>query len=361
MKGYGIVSYGVSIPKWRLPVDETLAVWRNSSPELIKDGQGVIERGVLGFDEDSNTYAIEAVNESIERNPSVSKVNALFYGTCTNPYDSRPSSTIIIEACDYDYSTLTADVQFSGKSGTTAMIMASGMVGSGLAEKAVAVAADTINRHTSPGDLTEPYAGCGGAAFVLGTENVIATIDGYESYCTDLSDNFRVEGERYIRSGMLLGQAKNDVGVYDHVINSGTKLMKKMNTKPEDYKYIVAQQTTPAVAYRIGQKLCFSKEQVAPSIFSETIGDTGAASILIGLAKVLDRAKAGEKILVVSYGFGAGSDAISLTVTDSIGNMHGKVATVDEHVASKMMIDYPTATKNEFKYIRPSHPINAYL
>lgn len=360
MKNVGIISYGVSLPKRRLPIDATLDIWKNTSRDLIIK-QGVTERGVLGVDEDSNTYAVQALNEAIEKNEDAAQVGALLYGTCTNPYDSRPSSTIIAEAVDYSYDTFSTDIQFSGKSGTTAMIMALGLVQSGLAGKAAAVAADTINRHTSPGDLSEPYAGCGGAAFVLGSENIIATVDGIASWSKDLSDNFRVEGERYIRSGMLLGPAKNEVGLYEHTVNAGKLLMEKLGTRPEDYDYAVFQQTTPRVAYGCAKKLGFQEGQVKPSIYAGTVGDAGCASTLIGLAKVLDKAKAGEKIFVVSYGFGAGADAIALTVTEDIKRLQGITDTVEEHLRNRDVLDYGTAMKCEFKYIRPSHPINAYL
>ena len=72
--------------------------------------------------------------------------------------------------------------------------------------------------------------------------------------------------------------------------------------KPEDYTYAVCQQNTPATSYGIAKQLGFTKEQVSPSIYADFIGDTGSASVLIGLAKVLDVAKPGEKIFVISYG-----------------------------------------------------------
>ena len=80
MKNIGIISYGVALPKRRLPIDATLDIWKNTGRDLILK-QGVTERGVLGVDEDSNTYAVQALNEAIEKNGDAAQVGALLYGT----------------------------------------------------------------------------------------------------------------------------------------------------------------------------------------------------------------------------------------------------------------------------------------
>lgn len=361
MNKVGIVSYGIALPKRRLAVDEIIDLWKNSALDLIKERQGVKERGVLGFDEDGNTYAIAASKEALKRRGRPEDIDILYYGTCTNPYDSRPSGTIVAEALDLDYFTRVMDIQFSTKSGTTAMISAAGNVAAGWSKNAFVIGADTINRHTAPGDLLEPYASAGAGALILGSENLIAEIDAAESHSYDLSDGFRVEGERYIRSGMLLGSAKNEVGLYAQTVAAAKRLMEKEGTTASDYTYGVFQQNTPSTAYGIGRKLGFTKEQVRPSIYADVVGDTGSASVLIGLAKILDRAKAGDKILLVSYGFGSGADAISLTVTTEIEDGREKVKTVEKILANKTMVDYKTAMKMEYKYIRHSYPLNAYL
>lgn len=65
--------------------------------------------------------------------------------------------------------------------------------------------------------------------------------------------------------------------------------------------------------------------------------------------------------MLVSYGFGSGADAISLTVTEEIKDGRDKVKTVENILANKTMVDYKTAMKMEYKYIRHSYPLNAYL
>lgn len=360
-KPIGIVSYGVSLPYNRLPVDEIIELWLNSSLDTIKNVQGVLERSVLDTDEDASTLAVAAAREAFRRVPNAADVQALYYGSCTNPYDSRPSSTMVLEALDLPYSTKCCDLQFSLKSGTAALMNAYAMVKAGLSQQALAIGTDTINRHTAPGDLVEAYAGAGAGALVLGSENVIATVDDMESYSSDLSDGFRVEGERYLRTGMLLGSAKNEVGVDTHTLGAANALLARTGLKVEDFKYAVFQQTTPGFVRHCANLLGFKKEQYLPSIIADYVGDTGSASPLIGLAKVLDQAQPGDKIFLAGYGYGAGADVFVLTVTDHIAEVRGKVKTVQRHIDRKHMVDYKQAMKMEYKYLRHDYPLNAYL
>ena len=69
------------------------------------------------------------------------------------------------------------------------------------------------------------------------------------------------------------------------------------------------------------------------------VGDTGAASPLMGLMKVLDEAKPGDRVLVASYGARAGSDAISIKVNEQIVKRRGVISSVKEYLADKKHID----------------------
>ena len=365
-KPVGIVSYGISVPYHRLAVEEIIDLWKNSALDMIKVSQGVLERSVLDTDDDSNTLAVDAAKEAFKRKEGAGDVQAFYYGTCTNPYDYRPSSTMVLEALDLPYSTKCCDLQFSLKSGTAALMNAYAMVKAGLARQALAIGTDTVNRHTAPGDLVEPYAGAGAGALVLGTENVVCTVDDMESYSSDLSDGFRLEGERYLRTGMLLGSAKNEVGVDTHTLGAANALFERTGLKPADFAYAVFQQTTPGFVRHTASLLGFKKEQYLPGIFADRVGDTGSASPIIGLAKILDVAKPGDRIFLAGYGYGAGADVFVLTVTEEIETLRqaaakAKVRTVEEHLERKCMVDYKTAMKMEFKYIRHDYPLNAYL
>jgi hydroxymethylglutaryl-CoA synthase len=66
------------------------------------------------------------------------------------------------------------------------------------------------------------------------------------------------------------------------------------------------------------QKLGFKTEQVEQGLLSPVIGNTYSGASPLGLTVVLDVAKPGDRILMVSYGSGAGSDGFTFRVTKRI-------------------------------------------
>ncbi len=65
---------------------------------------------------------------------------------------------------------------------------------------------------------------------------------------------------------------------------------------------------------QIAKKIGFTDTQLETGFIVPTIGNTYSACSLLGLASVLQLAKKDQRVLVVSYGSGAGSDAFVLTM-----------------------------------------------
>jgi hydroxymethylglutaryl-CoA synthase len=63
---------------------------------------------------------------------------------------------------------------------------------------------------------------------------------------------------------------------------------------------------------------------------------------MIGLTATLDVAQPGDRILVVSFGSGAGSDAMALTVTDALPERRARARSTAEYIARRTQIDYAT-------------------
>ena len=72
------------------------------------------------------------------------------------------------------------------------------------------------------------------------------------------------------------------------------------------------------------------------------IGNTYAGAAIIGLTATLDIAQPGDRILMVSFGSGAGSDAFDILVTDKVTARAGLAMKTQEYIARRTEIDYAT-------------------
>ena len=99
--------------------------------------------------------------------------------------------------------------------------------------------------------------------------------------------------------------------------------MEEMGTTAADYTYAVFHQPNAKFPQRAASLLGFNDEQIKPGLLVPVIGNTYAGAAMIGLTAVLDVAKPGDRILMVSFGSGAGSDAFSLRVTEKIDERRG--------------------------------------
>lgn len=70
------------------------------------------------------------------------------------------------------------------------------------------------------------------------------------------------------------------------------------------------------------------------------IGNTYAGSAMIGLSAILDAAKPGDRILAVSYGSGAGSDAFDLRATEKIEAAQKRAPATRDYIKRRVQIDY---------------------
>ena len=205
-----------------------------------------------------------------------------------------------------------ADWQFACKAGTEAMVAAIGFVGSGMANYALAIGMDTAQGR--PGDALEYTAGAGGAAYLLGpAEDSLAVIDATYSYVTDTPDFWRRAYAKYPEHGQRF---TGEPAYFKHITEAGQTMLDATGTTPEDYRFAVFHQPNTKFPQRVAEMLGFKKEQIATGLLVPVIGNTYAGAAIIGLTAILDMAEPGDRIFMVSFGSGAGSDAFVLTVTE---------------------------------------------
>jgi hydroxymethylglutaryl-CoA synthase len=333
----GIIGYGAYIPQYRLPASEIARVWGGSD-----EGLPIKEKSVPGLDEDTITMSIEAARNALKRaelDPSL--LRAVWVGSESHPYAVKPSSTVVAEAIGAGEHIQAADLQFACKAGSEAMVAAMGLVGSGMADYAMAIGADTA--QAKPGDALEFTAAAGAAAFVLGpVEYSFAEIISSYSFVTDTPDFWRREYQRYPEHGQRF---TGEPAYFKHVSTAARTMMEESGTKASDYTYAVFHQPNAKFPRRLAKELGFSDDQIKTGLLSPVIGNTYAGASPLGLTAILDEAKPGDRILMVSYGSGAGSDALDIRVAESIGKHQKLALTTADYIARRVEIDYATYSR----------------
>ncbi|NYT02294.1 MAG: hydroxymethylglutaryl-CoA synthase [Methanosarcinales archaeon] len=339
----GIVSYGVYIPKYRIRVNEIARVW--GERDDIADNLQVFEKSVPDLDEDAVTMAVEAARDAIDRaGIDPCRIGAIYAGSESHPYAVKPTGTIVGEAVGASCNFTAADLEFACKAGTAAVQACLGLVSSNLIDLGLAIGTDVS--QGAPGDALEYTAAAGGAAFVIGREDLAAEIEGLYSFTTDTPDFWRREGMPYPKHG---GRFTGEPAYFKHVTSAARGLLAKMDARPEDYDYAVFHQPNGKFPARVARMLEFSRKQIEPGLVVPRIGNTYSGATLIGLAATLDQARAGERIFVTSFGSGAGSDAFSIRVTENIDKIRDSAPSVRDYMARAEYLDYARYAKHKGK------------
>jgi len=343
----GIVGYGSYLPRYRIKADDIAKQW-GMDPEAIKRGLMLYEKTVPGQDEDTITISVEATKNALRRariNPQ--DIGAVYIGSESHPYAVKPSGTILIDAVGIGPDVHVASFEFACKAGSEAMYLAYSLVKAGEMKYALGIGADTS--QGAPGDALEYSASAGGAAFIMGGENVIAEILFTHSYTSDTPDFWRREHEYYPRHA---GRFTGDPAYFRHIHNSAKRLLEKSKMTPKDFKYAVFHMPNGKFPQEVAKRLGFTKEQMEVGWIVPWMGNTYSGSSPTGLAAILDVAQAGDKIFMVSFGSGAGSDGFIFQVTKEIDNVRDLAPKLNYYLhENKIYLDYGQYAKFRHKII----------
>ena len=341
MKGIGIVSYGSNIPRYRIKVEEIASVWGKDGKSVSK-GLGVNEKSVPSVDQDTATISVEAARAALRRcSVDPQEIGAIYVGSESHPYAVKPTGTIVGEAIGATPDLMVADYEFACKAGTAGVQSCTALVKGNLVKYGLAIGADTS--QAAPGDALEFSASAGGGAFIIGRDNVIATINHTCSFTTDTPDFWRRAERKYPAHG---GRFTGAPAYFKHITSCATNIMEMADTKPEDYDYAIFHQPNGKFPIKVAKMLGFTYDQIKQGLLAPYIGNTYSGATMIGLASVLDVAKPGDRVFLTSYGSGAGSDGFDITVTDKIKDLaRDNAPTVAQMVEDKEYIDYGTYAK----------------
>jgi len=309
----GITSFGAYLPRLRLQRKAMAAANAWFNPGIAAQGKG--ERTMANWDEDAVTMAVEAARDALpdSRDPLTSRgsVGALLLASTTMPFADRQNAGIVSAALSLPETVSTADITGSQRAGLSALILA--------LEKAAAgdmpvLVASADRRATRAGATQEFQFGDGGAAFIVGKQNVAARLIGTNSTSVDFIDHFRGDGEefdynweeRWIR----------DEGYARIVPQTIKALLEKTKVAASAIDHFILPCLFAKLDQQLALKCGIDASKVRDNLASN-VGECGTAHSLLMLAHALEEAKPGQKILVAA--FGQGCDAAIFEVTDAIG------------------------------------------
>lgn len=354
----GIVAYGASIPQLAISV-EAIEEAQGKEVGRVAKALGVAQKTVPAIDEDTVTLSVEAGLQAVNRLQQVTGVSkaedfpfgSLYIGSESHPYAVKPSGTVVAEALGLPRGMALADLQFACKAGTQALQICGAYVQAGMNQLGLAIGADTA--QAAPGDALEFTAGAGAAAFVVGSQTeekqkeqapLLAKLLATVSYVSDTPDFWRRPKEEYPQHG---GRFTGEPAYFAHVEAATKLLFKETGLTSQQIDYCVFHTPNAKFPKAMAKRLGFSKEQLQHSLVVEKIGNTYAAASMVALANVLDTVEAKKKILVTSYGSGAGADSFLFETTQALVEQRKEwQQLLQEQIARLELVSYREYRKN---------------
>jgi len=324
----GIVRYGAYVPFFRIP--------------RASLGGGKGERAVASFDEDAISMAVEAGRETLHGAPDVAQ---LLLATTSPAYAEKLNAAIVHAALSLPETTAATDLGGSTRAGLGALLLALDLAAAG--RPTLAVASDVV--VGAPEGAREKTGGDAACAFVTGSDaDAIARLIGRASVTEEMMDVWRTPEDRFPRAW----EERFGAEVLTPLLrDAATAALKSAGLQPGDLAAIIVDCTNDRAAAALPKLLGVKAEQVADTL-ALTVGRAGCAAAGLALANALDRAKPGDRILVVVGADGA--DAAVLEVTERIAGAR-PVRSVARWLQSKRN-DLPYQTYLKWRGILPFEP-----
>jgi hydroxymethylglutaryl-CoA synthase len=314
----GIVTWGTYLPYWRLK--------KSAIAQVLGSGPAKGARAVASYDEDTTTLAVEAGRRALALGPAAPQ--DLLFSTPAPGYLDKTSATTVHAALGLDRGCAAYDFCGSARSALGTVVMA---LQSAPNRRALAVVSDL--RTGLAGGAEERDAGDGAAAFLCGPDGAVAELIGRGSTSDEFLDRWRVPGEA---DSHVWEERFGEVMYVPLARDAFADALKDAGITESDIDHaIVVGLHARAVKAATGA-LGVSAEAIAPD-FSGAVGNLGAAQAGLALADVLERARPGQVIVVLSLADGA--DALVLRTTDALpaaqaARQAAGLRTVAEQVAS---------------------------
>ncbi|TAL04160.1 MAG: hydroxymethylglutaryl-CoA synthase family protein [Rhodospirillaceae bacterium] len=299
----GIVGAGAYVPCRRLQRRSAADAHAWFAPGLKTLAKG--EKAFANWDEDAITMAVEAARDALTGHDRAA-VSKVLLASTSHPFADRQNAGIVKEALNLPDAVGVLDLCGSQRAGTSALIEALDLARAG--HRTLCMASE--KRNAKPGSETELTSADGAAALLVGGDNLAAELLGTHTVAIDFVDHFRAEGRRYDYSWEP--RWVRDDGYGKIVVSAIRDALKVVGIAADAVDHFIAATPMRGVNAAMARAVGIPPDRVVDALMDQ-MGDSGATHPLLMLVHALERAKAGETILVVS--FGAGCDVLVFRAT----------------------------------------------
>jgi 3-hydroxy-3-methylglutaryl CoA synthase len=297
----GITSFGAYIPATRLALGAI-------GGREARDGGP--EKAVAWNDEDSVTMGVTAAVNCL-RGFDRAIVDSVLFASTTYPFREKQGAALIARALDLRRDIQATDVSSSLRAGTSALRAGFDSVAAGSARNVLVVASDA--RTGAPGSGLERNGGDGAAAFLVGSENVIATLEAAHAVSDAIVDLWRVDGDPFVHTWE--DRFVIQEGYTPCIEDAIRGLLERSATHVGDYATACLYAPDARSHAGVARSLGIKAEQLGDPLFGR-LGNAGAAFAPLQFAAALESSKPGDALLIANYGDGA--DALAFSVTESL-------------------------------------------
>jgi hydroxymethylglutaryl-CoA synthase len=299
----GIAAAGAYAPDLRIDAASFAEVW-GSAP------RGIESKSVPDADEDALTMAVEAARRALAAGDREgADVGFLGFGTTTPPLEEADLTARLGSVLGAPSTAVRQSFGASTRAGTRALVagLDAGYEGAGLV-----VAADCP--RSEPGDDHEHAAGAGAAAFLL-EPGAPAEVTARSEYAAPYpGTRFRRAGSDSVEG---LDVTSYDRGAFSEALGGAVD---GLDADTDEVDAAAVQAPDGGIPYRAAGALGVDAETVGTCATVGELGDTGAASVPLSLARAL--ADGHDRILAASFGSGAGADALVVETRGTVPTDH---------------------------------------
>ncbi|WP_394741290.1 zinc ribbon domain-containing protein [Natronococcus roseus] len=293
----GLESVGAYAPRYRLTADAVTDAWGQFH------GAGISETAVPAGDEDTQTMAYEAALRALEAGEVDSDdVTHLYLGTTTPPYEEEALSPRLASFLGLGGALETR--QFAGSTRAGVDALASGLE---VADGTVLVVAADAPRGAHDDEI-EHAGGAGAAAVVLTPDGTGSVTERAERVSPFPGTRFRLAGEVETTG---LGVTGYDRRAFTETVTAAADALE---TDLSAVDAVCLQSPNGKLPYRAAGSLGVDSEALQPGTTVHDLGDTGAASVLLGFASALEDDH--EELVLLGYGSGGGATALAVDAAD---------------------------------------------